>query len=112
MTDNCGATISGTKLIQMCCDTGVKLLWIASENNSQAYIKGFKADGKRLNLVMTMNRQGNKFSVFLEELLSRMNAGEAMLGAWVADTQSKTRMTQVKRLAGACIFAAGIPSCH
>ena len=101
-----GATITGTSLIQMCCDSGVKLLWIASENKPDAYIEGFKAGGKPLNLVMTIHRQGPKFSLFLEKLLSKMSLGETMPQAWVAiSLQSPNDPSQ--KDSPVCIFAAG-----
>jgi hypothetical protein len=62
-----GTTSTGASLIQSCCDSDVKLLWVASENKPDGYIKGFRADGKRLNLVMTMSRNGSKFSTFLRK---------------------------------------------
>src|SRR5438128_1473836 len=51
--DASGHEITGTELIQRCCDHDVKLLWAASDNLPERYIKGFGARGKRLNLVMT-----------------------------------------------------------
>ena len=101
-----GATITGTGLIQMCCDSGVKLLWIASENKPDAYIKGFKAGGKPLNLVMTIHRQGPKFSLFLEKLLSKMSLGETMPKAWVAIAPQSPNDPRQKE-SPVCIFAAG-----
>ena len=77
-----GTEITGTELIESCCASNVKLLWIASSNAAEGYLKGFKARGKRLNLVMTVNRQGPKFSSFLEKLLARMSHGDAMPVAW------------------------------
>lgn len=101
-----GATITGTSLIQMCCDSGVKLLWIASENKPDAYIKGFKAGGKPLNLVMTIHREGPKFSLFLEKLLSKMSLGETMPKAWVAIAPQSPNDPRQKE-SPVCIFAAG-----
>lgn len=36
-----------------CCDSDVKLLWVASDNKPEGYIKGFKV-AKPLNLVMAI----------------------------------------------------------
>ena len=106
ITDSGGPNTTGTDLIKMCCESGVKLLWVASENKPDAYIKGFKASGEPLNLVMTINRKGTQFSVFLEKLLSRMSAGETMPVAWVAiSPQSPNDPRQND--SPACIFAAG-----
>jgi len=77
-----GAEFTGAELIQHCCDHDVKVLWCASGNPPEGYIKGFKARGKRLNVVMTVNRNGANFPTFLERLLSRMAYGESMAVAW------------------------------
>jgi hypothetical protein len=106
ITDNHGAKVVGTTVIQSCCNSDVKLLWVASENKAEGYIKGFKAAGKRLNLVMTINRNGSKFQPFMEKLLSRMSMGETMPAAWVSiSPQSPNDPRQQD--SPACIFAAG-----
>jgi len=105
--DGRGNTISGTSLIEKCADSDVKLLWIANENTSEGYIKGFKLAGKRINLVMTTNRNGSKFSTFLEKLLSKLSRGETMPMAWGAlAPQIPSRSQQDLP---SCIFAAGHP---
>jgi hypothetical protein len=101
-----GTTSTGASLIQSCCDSDVKLLWVASENKPDGYIKGFRADGKRLNLVMTMSRNGSKFSTFLEKILSKMSAGETMPVAWVAVAPQSPQDPRHQE-SPACIFAAG-----
>jgi hypothetical protein len=80
--DSSGHEITGSELIQRCCDQNVKLLWLASDNPPERYIKGFGARGKRLDLVMTLKRKGPNFPSFLEKLLSRMAYGDAMPIAW------------------------------
>jgi hypothetical protein len=82
ISDATGKEITGTELIQRCCDHDVKLLWCASDNPAERYIKGFGARGKRLNLVMTLARKGSNFSSSLEKLLSQMAHGETMPNAW------------------------------
>jgi hypothetical protein len=77
-----GSDVTGTELIARCCASSVKLLWIASDNEPDRYIQGFKARGKRLNLVMTIKRDGPKFSEFLGNLLSKMSYGDSMPVAW------------------------------
>jgi hypothetical protein len=106
ITDSRGAKIAGTSLIQSCCNSDVKLLWVASENKREAYIRGFKAAGKRLNLVMTINRNGSKFLPFLEKLLSRMSAGETMPAAWVSVSPQGPNDPR-QQDSPACIFSAG-----
>jgi len=80
--DATGDEITGTELIQRCCDHDVKLLWAASDNLPERYINGFGARGKRLNLVMTLKRNGPNFPSFLQKMLSRMAYGETMPVAW------------------------------
>ena len=82
ITDASGQEITGTELIQRCCDQDVKLLWSASDNPPERYITGFKARGKRLNLVMTINRKGPNFPSFLQKILSRMAYGNTLPVAW------------------------------
>jgi hypothetical protein len=77
-----GSDVTGTELITQCCDSNVKLLWIASDNDPIGYIKGFKARGKRLNLVMTIKRNDPKFSEFIGKLLPKMSSGDSMPVAW------------------------------
>jgi hypothetical protein len=82
ITDASGEEITGTELIQRCCDQNVKLLWSASDNPPERYIKGFGARGKRLNLVMTLKRKGTNFPSFLQKLLSQIAYGQTMPVAW------------------------------
>jgi hypothetical protein len=83
ITDANGNEITGTQLIQNCCDQNVKLLWAASDNSPDFYIKGFGARlRKRLNLVVTIHRKGVNFPASLQKLLSRMSHGDTMPVAW------------------------------
>ncbi len=107
VVDGRGNTITGTSLIQKCADSGVKLLWIANENKPEGYIKGLKLAGKHINLVMTINRNGSKFSIFLEKLLSKLSRGETIPVAWAALAAQAPGQSQ-QDLPG-CIFAAGCP---
>ncbi len=75
-------TISGTELIDACLAANVKLLWIASDNPADGYIHGFDTKHARLNLVMTLQRNGEKFPRYLNALLSEMNSGKGMPVAW------------------------------
>lgn len=50
ITDANGDEITGTELIQRCCDQKVKLLWVASDNSPDGYIKGFAALASALTL--------------------------------------------------------------
>lgn len=105
IADNAGNTIAGTELIQRCCDANVKLLWIASNNQPEGYIKNFGARGKRINLVMTIVRNDPKFSDFIEKLLFRMFYGDTMPIAW-ADLMPQVPGA-VNTESPGCIFFAG-----
>lgn len=83
LAHNGPGTFTGTDLLQKCCDFNVKLLWVASDNPPDRYITGFKARGKCINLVMTIDRNGSKFPIFREKLLFRMYYGDTMPVAWV-----------------------------
>lgn len=76
------AGVNGTELIKKCCESNIKLLWIASNNSSDAYTKGFNARGQKINLVMVIDRRGPFFSPFLTNLLVKVSSGEAMPAAW------------------------------
>ena len=77
-----GTEISGTELIESAARCKIKLLWFGSSNDPQVYIKGFKANGNKLNLVMTIDRGEHRFSNFLEKLLHEMKSGSSMPVAW------------------------------
>ena len=106
ITDVQGQETPATRLIQTCSDSDVKLLWLASENKPEGYIKGFKAGQKPLNLVLTLDRRGSRFSTFLENLLRKMSAGETMPVAWVSLSLQNSNDPR-NQDAPACIFAAG-----
>ena len=74
--------IAGTELIERSTNWGTKLLWIASDNDPDGYIKNFKPNGNKLNLVMTIQRRGEHFPSFLNRLLIEMRSGASMPVAW------------------------------
>lgn len=82
IADSGGKSITGTDLIRKCCEANVKLLWIANNNASDAYLKGFNTRGQKINVVMVTDRRGPFFSPFLTNLLAKMSGGEAMPVAW------------------------------
>jgi hypothetical protein len=104
--DSRGNTAPGAALIQSCCDGDVKLLWLASQNKPEGYIKGFQGAGRPLNLVLTIDRKGPGFSIFLESLLRKVSAGETMPRAWVSLAPQNPSDPRNQN-APACIFAAG-----
>ena len=105
LSDTSDATLLGTELIGKCCERDIKLLWIANENKTDDYVRGFKMTGKSLNLIMTINRNGTKFAGFLEKLLSRISGGEMLPVAWTALVPQAEGPWQ-QDLPG-CIFFAG-----
>jgi hypothetical protein len=103
------SNIDRTALIHDCGFTDVKLLWIASDNKPESYVRGFHlkgTSGKGLNLVMTIERKGPKFAKFLEQLLCKMSAGETMASAW-ASVASQNPRDPRNQNAPSRIFAAG-----
>jgi hypothetical protein len=101
-----GREMSATRLIQKCSESDVKLLWLASENKPEGYIKGFNLASKALNLVMTIDRRNSRFSRFLESLLRKMSSGETMPAAWVSLSPQNSNDPRNQE-GPACIFAAG-----
>jgi hypothetical protein len=104
--DRHGSGTAATILIERCCDSDAKLLWVASSNRPEGYIKGFNSAGKRLNLVLTIERNGPCFPSFLESLLRKMSAGETMPVAWVSIAPQTPSDPRIQDLP-VCIFVAG-----
>jgi hypothetical protein len=78
--------VEGSKvgLREIIRDSGAKIVVVATENSPDAYIAG--APNKpygRANLVMTLERRGNRFANFYVRLFKMMFAGETMPVAWV-----------------------------
>ena len=105
ISDQSGARLAGTELLQASVEAGVKLLWIASDNAGESYIAGFKAKGLKINLVMTMRRLGPYFSLFLDSLLTKTSAGETLPKAWIA--VAPQRPNSVQPDVPETIFSAG-----
>lgn len=87
LTDGRGAALKGGELLEACRQSGVALLFFASDNPSANYLKAFgqppeRPGGDGMNVVWTLRRDGDKFAYFLDELLKRMAAGESMPVAW------------------------------
>lgn len=101
-------TLNGTELIRICGEYRTKLLWIATANASSCYITGFRAKGSPLNLIMTLDRKGDRFTDFLDKLLSRISSGETLPQAWVALAPQK-RDSQKDELPDCIFFAPGPP---
>jgi hypothetical protein len=85
--DGSGGRIAGNDLLKAAVASGVKLLWIASDNLQASYDAGFKPKGLKINVILTLRRLGSNTSLFLDSLLAKMQAGDTFSKAWsVAST--------------------------
>ena len=82
IADASGDRITGADLLKSGIDSGAKLLWIGNDNAQEAYDAGFKAKGLKLNVVLTLRRLGSNTSLFLDNLLGKMQAGDTFSKAW------------------------------
>lgn len=82
IADDAGGRITGAELLQAAVAADVKLLWVASDNFAQPYQAGFNAKGSKLNVILTERRLGPNFSLFLDNLLTRLANGESFSKAW------------------------------
>lgn len=82
LADSSGARMTGAEVLQAGVDAGVKVLWIASDNFPDPYNAGFKPKGMKLNVILTERRLGPNFSLFLDNLLTKLSAGESFAKAW------------------------------
>jgi hypothetical protein len=63
-------------------ESGAKIVVVASENSDPKPSKR-SPDDARANLVITLQRNGDKFARFFRELFTRMKNGQTMPMAWV-----------------------------
>jgi hypothetical protein len=94
MSDASGDHITGTELLKAAADSDVKLLWIGNDNPQAAYDAGFKTKGLKINVVLTLTRLGSNTSLFLDNLLTKMAAGETWAKAWSAASQPQGKSVQ------------------
>jgi hypothetical protein len=94
MSDASGDRITGTELLKAAADSDVKLLWIGNDNPQAAYDAGFKTKGLKINVVLTLTRLGSNTSLFLDNLLTRMAAGETWAKAWSVASQPQGKSVQ------------------
>jgi hypothetical protein len=94
IADGSGERITGAELLAAAADSGVKLLWIASDNAQSAYEEGFKTKGLKINVVLTLRRLGSNTSLFLDSLLAKMQAGEPWSKAWSVASQPQGKSVQ------------------
>jgi hypothetical protein len=72
----------------------VKLLWIGNDNPQEAYDAGFKTKGLKINVVLTLRRLGLNTSLFLDNLLAKMQSGETLSKAWGIASQPEGKSVQ------------------
>jgi hypothetical protein len=94
MSDASGDRITGTELLKAAADSDVKLLWIGNDNRQAAYDAGFKTQGLKINVVLTLTRLGSNTSLFLDNLLTKMAAGETWAKAWSVASQPQGKSVQ------------------
>jgi hypothetical protein len=87
IADASGGHMTGAELLKAATDADVKLLWIGSDNLQESYDAGFKAKGLKINVVLTLRRLGSNTSLFLDNILAKMQAGQPFSKAW--DVASK-----------------------
>jgi hypothetical protein len=94
IADSANMRMTGTELMQASIDSGVKLLWVASDNFADPYNAAFQPKGLKLNLVLTERRLGPNFSLFLDNLLTKLSAGESFAKAWNVASKPEGRSVQ------------------
>jgi hypothetical protein len=72
----------------------VKLFWLGNDNSQEAYDAGFKTKGLKMNVVLTLRRLGSNTSLFLDNLLTKMAAGETFSKAWAVASQPEGKSVQ------------------
>jgi hypothetical protein len=88
LVDGEGGRADGGDLLEACRKGDVKLLMLASDNPTDNYVKAFhkskEPPGLKLHLVITLARNGEKFTRFLEALLRQVSNAKSLPQAWVA----------------------------
>jgi hypothetical protein len=77
----------GIQLLEYLSKADVKLIMFATNNPGDNYIKAFANNRPKnlgnMNIVMTLDREGDKFTNFFKELFDLMAKGKSMPMAWV-----------------------------
>jgi len=94
ITDASGDHITGPELLKSAVDAGVKLLWIGNDNAQGFYEAGFKTKGLKINVVLTLRRLGSNTSLFLDNLLAKMQSGETLAKAWTIASNPEGKSVQ------------------
>lgn len=80
---NSDGTIGRTRaarLLRTCARKDVKLVFFASENPCETYVT--HCETRRLNKILTIQRKGDNFPVFLDGFLGKMSTGTPWGTAW------------------------------
>jgi len=94
LADPTGARMPGAELLKACVDSGVKLLWIASDNFAEQYNAGFQPKGMKLNVILTERRLGPNCSLFIDNLLTKLSSGETFAKAWNVASKPEGKSVQ------------------
>jgi hypothetical protein len=94
IADSSGGRMAGSDLLKAAADSGIKLFWIGNDNLQPAYDAGFKTKNIKMNVVLTLRRLGSNTSLFLDNLLTRMAAGDAFSKAWNVATHPEGKSVQ------------------
>jgi hypothetical protein len=94
ITDASGDRLSGADLLKSAVDAGVKVLWIGNDNPQENYDSGFKTKGLKINVVLTLRRLGSNTSLFLDNLLVKMQSGETLTSAWTIASHPEGKSVQ------------------
>ena len=77
--------VAGTELTlaRIVAQSGAKIVIVAPETPRQSRTKRLLGDKIAADLVITLDRKGDKFASFFAKIFDRMNAGLALPMAWV-----------------------------
>jgi hypothetical protein len=92
------------RILRACADTGVRLIFFASENSPEVYTSHFQS--ANIDLVMTIDRKEEKFLTFLDSLLQKMTSGKTVPSAWI-ELAPQTEHASEHEDVPSCIFAVG-----
>jgi hypothetical protein len=93
-SDASGDSLTGDDLLRGAVESGIKLLWVGNDNPQPAYDAGFKTKGRKVNVVLTLRRLGSNTSLFLDNLLTKMTAGDTLAKAWDTATHPEGKSVQ------------------
>ena len=94
ISDPSGDNITGTELLKAAVSSGVKLFWIGNDNPQESYDAGFKTKGLKINVVLTLRRLSSNTSLFLDNLLAKMQSGDPLSKAWGIASQPQGKSVQ------------------